>query len=107
VELLADRVVHRGQAAVVAHDLGLAEPREGGRAPPAQRLRQLASGPDARLRQPRRRQGGPALLEAQRLRHRGLPSVASTAIRRSMAAGSVTSVQQNSTTALRAGYDRA
>ena len=72
VEVLADRVVQRSQPAVVAHDLGLAEPGQA-RGFRAQRV----AGQDVRrrgsrhvgLRQSRRIHRGPAQLEAERLGH--------------------------------------
>src|SRR2546428_4017509 len=98
VELLADRVVHGGELAVVAHDLGLAGPRRRGR-PRAQHLGrktpvQLLRS-DVRFGQARRMRVGPALLEAERLGHELTAATSS-----SIARGSLTSVQVNVRTPL-------
>src|SRR5262249_18014656 len=75
VELFADRIVHGREAAVVAHDLGLAEAREGWLALAAKRLGERGPRPDAGGRQAGRRELGAALLEAQALGHRTAPAV--------------------------------
>src|SRR5437879_3662650 len=93
VEVLADRVVERSEPAVVAHDLGLAEPGQA-RRPCAQHLSPQDVGRrragDLGLRQARRVDGGTAELEAE-----GLAHDSSTAISSSSAWGSLTSVHVN------------
>src|SRR5437868_1343666 len=68
IELLADRVVERGEPAVVPHDLRLAEPRQVGRLDTQVLLGQHIGRWGRRQtwrRQPRRLGAGPAQLEAE------------------------------------------
>src|SRR5712691_1130613 len=98
VEVLADRVVQRGQAAVVAHDLGLAEPGQARRARAKhlsrQHVRRGRAG-DVGLRKPRRVDRGAAELEAEWFSH-----YCSAATSSSSARASFTSVQVNVSTPL-------
>src|SRR5215472_16993445 len=111
VELLADGVVQRSHATVVAQDLGLAETGKRRWAAPAKLGRELSIRPHACLWKSGRGQRAPAQLEAQRFRHPPTSAVGvSTAVllRTSttvaMASGSFTSVQQKTTTPRSSGY---
>src|SRR6266702_3103319 len=98
IELLADRVVQRGHAAVVAHDLGLAETRQVGRMRTERIFRERVLrcwSLHTCGRQTRRLGAWAAELEGKRLGH---ALRASTSW--SIAAGSLTSVQVNVRTPL-------
>src|SRR6266851_1485438 len=104
VELLADRVVHGGEPAVVAHDLGLAESRQRrrrGAEEIAWERRLRIGGGDVRARQPGSMRVRAALLKAQELGHELSISTSS-----SMALGSLTSVQVKVWTPFRSLYQR-
>src|SRR2546430_3992426 len=96
IEVLADRIVERSHAAVVAHDLGLAEPRQPGRPSPQRVGGQHVGGRrtgDLCIRKSGRVDRRSAQLEAEWLDH-----ASSTAMSPSRARASLTSVQVNVTT---------
>ena len=103
VEVLADRVVQRGEPAVVAHDLRLTQAGQGRGSPAQRRDRQrlLESGHlHTTFWQPRTSQLRPALFEAERLCH------ASARSSSAKAAGSFSSVQQKTSTSFSSGNQR-